>query len=178
MPDTPGKRQRREVKARKRQAKDDRREAQKERRNDPEAQQLVASRDHTRSLGDADRALLSDTLRRQGRAISDRGAAQQLLHGEPHPGNVLNTKEGPRFVDLETCCRGPIEFDLARVPEDSASAIRTLTKNCSATAGCSFSRWSRRGAAVGATDCRTGKKPRENCSTSSARVHRGRRSTR
>jgi len=38
MPDTPGKRQRREVKARKRQAKDDRREAQKERRNDPEAQ--------------------------------------------------------------------------------------------------------------------------------------------
>ena len=38
MPDTPGKRQRREVKARKRQAKDDRREARQERRNDPEAQ--------------------------------------------------------------------------------------------------------------------------------------------
>jgi hypothetical protein len=22
------------------------------------------------------------------------------------------------FIDLETCCRGPIEFDLAHVPED------------------------------------------------------------
>jgi hypothetical protein len=35
MPDTPGKRQRREVKARKRQAKDERRGARTERRNDP-----------------------------------------------------------------------------------------------------------------------------------------------
>jgi hypothetical protein len=35
MPDTPGKRQRREVKARKRQAKDERRGARTERLNDP-----------------------------------------------------------------------------------------------------------------------------------------------
>jgi hypothetical protein len=26
--------------------------------------------------------------------------------------------EGPLFIDLETCCRGPVEFDLAHVPED------------------------------------------------------------
>ncbi|MFE6491706.1 phosphotransferase, partial [Streptomyces sp. NPDC057747] len=36
---------------------------------------------------------------------------------EPHPGNVLSTKNGPLFIDLETCCRGPVEFDLAHVPE-------------------------------------------------------------
>jgi hypothetical protein len=42
---------------------------------------------------------------------------EQLLHGEPHPGNVLSTKNGPLFIDLETCCRGPVEFDLAHVPE-------------------------------------------------------------
>ena len=47
-----------------------------------------------------------------------RGAAGQLLHGEPHPGNLLSTKTGLLFIDLETCCRGPIEFDLAYVPED------------------------------------------------------------
>jgi len=83
-----------------------------------EAQQLVASRDLTPELADDDRELLSATLRRLRRAIAERGAAEQLLHGEPHPGNVLNTKSGPRFIDLETCCRGPIEFDLAHVPEE------------------------------------------------------------
>ncbi len=83
-----------------------------------EAQQLVASRDHTPALADDDRALLSTTLRSLRRAIGDRGAAEQLLHGEPHPGNVLGTKTGPLFIDLETCCRGPIEFDLAHVPEE------------------------------------------------------------
>jgi hypothetical protein len=83
-----------------------------------EAQQLVASRDRTPALADADRVLLSTTLRSRRQAISDRGAAEQLLHGEPHPGNVLSTKSGLRFIDLETCCRGPVEFDLAHVPEE------------------------------------------------------------
>jgi Phosphotransferase enzyme family len=83
-----------------------------------QAQQLVASRDHTPALADADRELLGDTLRSLRRAIGDRGAAEQLLHGEPHPGNVLTTKNGLLFIDLETCCRGPVEFDLAHVPEE------------------------------------------------------------
>jgi len=83
-----------------------------------EAQQLVASRERTPALADADRELLSNTLRSLKRAIGDRGAAEQLLHGEPHPGNVLSTRTGPLFIDLETCCRGPIEFDLAHVPEE------------------------------------------------------------
>src|SRR5215469_14726781 len=83
-----------------------------------EAQQLVASRDHTPALADADRQLLGDTLGSLRRVIGDRGAAEQLLHGEPHPGNVLTTKNGLLFIDLETCCRGPVEFDLAHVPED------------------------------------------------------------
>jgi len=51
------------------------------------------------------------------RAIRDHGAMEQLLHGEPHPGNVLRTANGPVFVDFETCCRGPVEFDLAHVPD-------------------------------------------------------------
>ena len=82
-----------------------------------EAQQLVGNRDVTPALADADRELLGATLRNLRRAISDRRAAEQLLHGEPYPGNVLSTKDGPRFIDLETCCRGPVEFDLAHVPE-------------------------------------------------------------
>jgi thiamine kinase-like enzyme len=81
------------------------------------AQQLVASRDRTPALTDADRELLGDTLRGLRRVIGERGG-EQLLHGEPHPGNVLTTKNGLLFIDLETCCRGPVEFDLAHAPEE------------------------------------------------------------
>jgi aminoglycoside phosphotransferase (APT) family kinase protein len=83
-----------------------------------EAQQLLANRDDTPELADADRDLLSDTLRRLTRAIDVRRPDEQLLHGEPHPGNVLNTKNGLLFIDFETCCRGPVEFDLAHAPDE------------------------------------------------------------
>ena len=83
-----------------------------------EAQRLVDNRDYTPQLGDADRELLSNTLRNLSFAIGQRGTAEQLLHGEPHPGNLLRTRSGLLFVDLETCCRGPVEFDLAHVPEE------------------------------------------------------------
>ena len=99
-----------------------------------EAQQLVESRNLTPGLADADRELLSNTLRSRRQAIGDRGAAGQLLHGEPHPGNVLSTKTGLLFIDLETCCRGPVEFDLAHVPEDVseryADADEELLSEC------------------------------------------------
>jgi len=83
-----------------------------------EAQRLVDSSNLTPDLADADRGLLITTLRSRRQAIIDRGAAEQLRHGEPHPGNVLSTKSGPLFIDFETCCRGPVEFDLAHVPEN------------------------------------------------------------
>ena len=86
-----------------------------------QAQRLVADRDRTPELADADRELLGDTLRGLTRVIAERGGDEQLLHGEPHPGNVLATRNGPLFVDLETCCRGPVAFDLAHAPEDVAA---------------------------------------------------------
>jgi hypothetical protein len=82
-----------------------------------EAQNIVATPDLSPELADADRVLLTSRLETLRQAIEDRGAQNQLLHGEPHPGNLLSTKNGPLFIDLETCCRGPIEFDLAHVPE-------------------------------------------------------------
>ena len=99
-----------------------------------EAQQLVASPDRTPGLEDSDRKLLSSTLRSKRRTISERSSVEQLLHGEPHAGNLLNTKSGPLFVDLETCCRGPVEFDLAHVPEEVSErysgADRELLRAC------------------------------------------------
>jgi hypothetical protein len=101
-----------------------------------EAQRLVGSSNLTPDLADADRELLSTTLRSRRQAIVDHGAAEQLLHGEPHPGNVLSTTSGPLFTDFETCCRGPVEFDLAHVPEDVsecyADADQDLLSQCRA----------------------------------------------
>jgi Phosphotransferase enzyme family len=98
------------------------------------APQLVESSNLTPDLADADRELLINTLRSRRQAIGDRGAAEQLLHGEPHQGNVLNTKTGLLFIDLETCCRGPVEFDLAHVPADVseryAAADEELLSEC------------------------------------------------
>jgi len=82
-----------------------------------EAQMLVADHDRTPELADADRAFLAGTLERVRRAVSESGRPEQLLHGEPHPGNLLSTQAGLLFIDFETCCRGPIEFDLAHAPD-------------------------------------------------------------
>jgi hypothetical protein len=82
-----------------------------------EAEQLLSSRDRTPRLEHPDRELLLETLRSCDRAIKERSLAEQLLHGEPHAGNVLSTPEGLVFIDFETCCRGPVEFDLAHVSE-------------------------------------------------------------
>ena len=99
-----------------------------------EAQRLVGDPELTPALTDSDRAFLSDTLQSVLQAIRARGRPEQRLHCEPHPGNVLRTKRGVRFIDLETCCRGPVEFDLAHAPEEVAAyyagADEQLIRQC------------------------------------------------
>lgn len=80
--------------------------------------QDAASRDVTPDLADSDRSLLADTLDDLSRSIVNRQAREQLLHGEPHPGNVLHAPDGPRFMDFENTARGPVEYDLGWVPKD------------------------------------------------------------
>src|SRR5205085_1111498 len=74
---------------------------------------LIVDDTNNADIGLEDRTLLGTTLRTMRRSILDRAAPEQLLHGEPHPGNVLRTVAGLQFVDLETCCVGPVEFDIA-----------------------------------------------------------------
>lgn len=85
-----------------------------------QAQALVADHVRTPDLADVDRVFLSGLLDRMRRAVSQSGRPEQLLHGEPHPGNLLPTRTGPLFIDFETCCRGPVEFDLAHTPDEVA----------------------------------------------------------
>ena len=56
-----------------------------------EDQWLVCNRAQTPELDDTGRKLLSNTLRSLRCAIVDRGAPEQLLHGEPYRGNLRRT---------------------------------------------------------------------------------------
>ncbi|MFD0483401.1 phosphotransferase [Kineococcus sp. GCM10028916] len=82
------------------------------------ASRLLADRDRTPEVPEVDRTFLAGILTRL-RDVVGRGP-EQVIHGEPHEGNVLATESGAWFVDLETCCRGPVEFDLAHAPDDVA----------------------------------------------------------
>jgi hypothetical protein len=88
----------------------------------------------TPALLGPDRDILMDTLQRFTGAVVRRGAGEQLLHGEPHPGNLLRTERGLLFVDLETMCRGPVEFDVAHAPEEVGHAYpvadQDLLRDC------------------------------------------------
>ncbi|MEF9907694.1 phosphotransferase [Streptomyces sp. P9-A2] len=110
-----------------------------------EALREVNDREQSPELSDSDRELLSDTLSGPSAAIGLEKAGDQLLHGEPHPGNLLRTRRGPLFVDLATCCRGPIEFDLAHAPEEVgkhyAGADHGLIHRCRALGWAMFSAW-------------------------------------
>ncbi|MGH3401476.1 MAG: phosphotransferase family protein [Streptosporangiaceae bacterium] len=141
-----------------------------------EAQRLVESSNLTPDLASADRELLITALRSRRRAIAGRGAVEQLLHGEPHPGNVLSTQSGLLFIDFETCCRGPVEFDLAHVPEAVseryAAADKDLLFECRGLvlAMVAAWRWDR------TTSSRTSSEQLAHSSAPCDWVHRGRRS--
>jgi len=99
-----------------------------------QAQSIVGNRSQSPELVDADRELLTNTLRSLRRAVVDRGANEQLLHGEPHAGNLLSTTSGMRFIDFETCCIGPVEFDIAHAPDEVGDhyplADQLLLRDC------------------------------------------------
>jgi hypothetical protein len=99
-----------------------------------EALRLVDDGRLSPALNTRDREFLGHSLRRLQDAVLARGAPEQLLHGEPHPGNLLITAQGPRFIDLETCCRGPVEFDIAHAPVEVAEhypgADQDLVREC------------------------------------------------
>ena len=90
-----------------------------------EIQRWLGDGGATPDLPHQDRDFLVDLLEPTTRLLTGRRAGEQLLHGEPHPWNVLSTKNGPLFIDFENCARGPVEFDLAWVPREVSERYRT-----------------------------------------------------
>jgi len=142
-----------------------------------EAQQLVASRDQTPALDDADRELLTNTLQSLRRAIGERGAAEQCCTASPTQATCSTRRMGCCSSTSRRVAVGLSNSTSPMCRKRSAGAIRALIKNCSASAGSSCLRWSPLGAGTGATTTRTVDEPGENSSPPCARVRRGRRST-
>lgn len=75
--------------------------------------QWLSDTEVTPHLANEDRELLIHRLEPSSPLLTNARHSEQLLHGEPHPWNVLITAEGPLFIDFENCAQGPVEYDLA-----------------------------------------------------------------
>jgi Ser/Thr protein kinase RdoA (MazF antagonist) len=73
------------------------------------------------ALPPGDRDLLLLALKRLKAELGQNRIADRPLHGSPHGGNVVVTGAGILFVDFETACTGPLEWDLAHVGEETTA---------------------------------------------------------
>ena len=82
-------------------------------------------------LSERDRLLLLHAFDRLAAELQTtmRSSLQRLIHGSPHRRNVLLADGEPRFIDFETVCVGPIEWDLAHLgPEVALDYGEALNK--------------------------------------------------
>jgi hypothetical protein len=86
-----------------------------------EVMSKLGDEDFAPELNADDRNLLAEVLCRS-REIADLSARQRALHGSPHGFNLLMVEDEPAFIDFETVCYGPVEWDLCHL--DSAAAYR------------------------------------------------------
>jgi Ser/Thr protein kinase RdoA (MazF antagonist) len=56
-------------------------------------------------------------------ALLDEAGGHTCLHSEPHDGNVVWTSRGPALIDFEAVCVGPLEWDLAYLPDTALDAF-------------------------------------------------------
>ena len=73
-------------------------------------------------LSDGDSALLRSFFTRSFSQLSRFQWIDHVLHGDPHTGNVASTQQGERWLDFESACTGPVEWDLSALP-DCARAL-------------------------------------------------------
>jgi phosphotransferase family enzyme len=71
-----------------------------------------------------DRTFLRELYARLVRELPDRH--EQPLHGEAHLANAMLTREGIRWFDFESVCRGPLEWDLSALPDEALGAFEAV----------------------------------------------------
>jgi Ser/Thr protein kinase RdoA (MazF antagonist) len=86
------------------------------------AAELFKAPSATPDLAETDRRAAAPAHSRL-RALVDSLDSAIALHGEPHEDNVIWTESGPLLIDFEAACAGPVEWDLAYLPDASLSAF-------------------------------------------------------
>lgn len=84
---------------------------------------LLGDAQRLRALPAKERHLLVwvfDRLWKQLQLASPAGV-HTVIHGSPHPYNVLLVAGEPSFIDFETTCIGPSEWDLAHMSPEAAT---------------------------------------------------------
>lgn len=93
--------------------------------------QLLRDNNRLASLANADRVLLIaafDRLKERMRVLSP-GYTHMTIHGSPHSYNILLADDEPCFIDFETTCIGPCEWDLAHMAPE---VVRTYNRTTNA----------------------------------------------
>ena len=75
------------------------------------------------ALATPDKHFLLTEHDRLRRLLAAAAMAPVAIHGDPHLGNVLMTPRGPRWTDWESVCLGPLEWDLACLPESTLAIV-------------------------------------------------------
>lgn len=76
------------------------------------------------ALPQADRRFLRSAFDAMLTELEEHALAERALHGEPHDGNYLHTTFGLRWIDFESTCNEPLEWDLAFLSDDVCAAFR------------------------------------------------------
>jgi hypothetical protein len=88
-----------------------------------ETRTLLMGDDPIPALDRADRNLLCSAMTDLMEDLTLRSFDERRLHGEPHDGNYVVTSSGLRWIDFEDACVGPLEWDLAFLPDDGVAVF-------------------------------------------------------
>lgn len=87
-----------------------------------EVRRLLDDERVTGALDGAGRVFLSSALDRVSAAAAE-SPGERALHAEPHDGNRLTIGGVVVYIDLEAVCIGPVEWDLACLPDAVAEEV-------------------------------------------------------
>ncbi len=95
---------------------------------------MLAHADVAPRLAAADRFFLQNVYERVSNDLKGIGGTCRPIHGDSHVGNAFMTSDGPIWMDLESVCVGPIEWDIGFLPsatwsefnDADTTLIRTL----------------------------------------------------
>jgi|SRR5579862_8735645 len=84
--------------------------------------ELLADEGRLEMLPEDDRLLLMLAEHRFRAELARCDVKERPLHGAPHSGNMLRVGGEVLFIDFETSCVGPLEWDLAHVSDEVVNA--------------------------------------------------------